>query len=378
MLKTFSRNSLLGFGGLNQYHYSYRFAVFFRSQVKSHLSKKKRVDNIRCVMELNYALYEYTRLFAKTGLDILACWPKIKLRRKAFNPLLVPKKVMKKMSKCGLCPPNQFIYKEIGNSDCIAVNSKGEIITKSKSGDGLHMFSNDGEIVRSFRFESEDTQRNSFEILALAVSVDDSVYAVIRYKAEDAFYYNLYVFDANLGRVQQQVSLGCLTGPGEAHHTVRIAVDQNKNVFITKQDDAKVFIFDRNGKAKNDFTLRGWNLIKDFTISTTGEVIAAELVGRTVGIYDDDGTPKHEMVLPSLHKVCGLAFDRIDNAIVVLTEVLTGCFHEYRLLSYSECGKLAKTLVLPRQEGTAGYHITSHPSGPLAVVHETGVIFLHH
>ena len=329
-------------------------------------------------MELNYALYQYVKLFAKTNLEILAHWPKIMLRTKEINPLLVDKKVLKKILKCGLRPPNQFQCTEINNSECIAVNGNGEIVTKNESGKGLEMFSNDGELVGVFRFDLEDSEMDNFEILALAVSFDDSVYAVTRRETEDRFHYKLYVLDSSLARIQRQVSLEFLTGPGKAHHIVCIAVDANKNISITKQDDAEVFILDLNGKAKNNFTVQGWNLIKDLEISETGEVVAAELVGKTVGIFAEDGEPKQEITLPSLHKVCGLAFDYVHNAIIVLAEVLTGSFHEYRLLSYSESGELAKTLILPRQKKTAGYRITSHPRGPLVVVHETGVIYLHH
>jgi hypothetical protein len=346
--------------------------------MKSHLSKKKRSDNIRCVVELNYALYQYAKLFAKTNLEILACWPKIKLRTKEFNPLLVGKKVLKKIVKCGLRPPNQFLCQDINITDCIAVNSNGGIIAKSESGAGLEMFSNDGKIVRGFRFDLGDELKDNVEILALAVSSDDSVYAVTRREAEGKFLYKLYVLDASLTRIKHRVSLGCLTGPGKSYHTVCIALDPaNKNIFFTKQDDAEIFILDRNGKAKKNFTLRGWNLIKDLAISTAGGIVAAELVGKTVGIYTQEGETKREITLPSLHKVCGLAFDHVDNAIIVLAEVLTGNFHEYRLLSYSECGELTtKTLILPRLKKAARYRIASHPGGPLAVVHETGVIYL--
>ena len=332
-------------------------------------------------MELNYALYEYARSFAKTGgLEMLAGWPKIKLRRKSFNPLLVSNKILKKMVKCGLRSPNQFPSKEFKNSECFSINSKGEIIVKYKNDKGLRMFSNDGEIVESFcSVDLEASKTHSFEILALAVSLDDKVYVVARYKADKTFYYNLYILDADLGRVQQQVSLGCLTGAGEVHHKVCLAVDSNKNIFVTKQDDATVFVFDRDGRPKNNFSLQNWNLIKDLKISATGEVVAAELVGKTVGIYTDNGSLRQDITVPGLHKVSALAIDYIDNTVLVLTEVLTsGCFHEYRLLSFSESGELAKTLILPRQKENAAYRISSHPSGPVAVVHEAGVIFLHH
>ena len=330
------------------------------------------------MVELNYALYQYVKLFAKTNLEILARWPKIKLRTKEFNPLLVNKKVLKKILKCGLHPPNQFQCNEINNSECIAVNGNGEIVTKSESGKVLEMFSNDGKLVGAFRFDLEDNKTCNFEILALALSFDDSVYAVTRCETDDKFHYKLYILDSSLACVQQQVSLRFLTGPGKAHHIVCIAVGANNNIFVTKQDDAVVFFLDRNGKAKKNFTVQGWNLIKDLQISAKGEVVAAELVGKTVGIYAEDGEQKQEITLPSLHKVCDLAFDYVDNAVIVLAEVLTSSFHEYRLLSYSEGGKLTKTLILPRQKKTAGYWITSHPRGPLAVVHETGVIYLHH
>ena len=357
-----------------------RFAVFFQGKVKSHLSKKKRAKNIRCVMELNYALYEYVKSFAKTGsLEVLAGWPRLKVRQKAFNPLLVPNKILKKMLKCGLGSPNQLPSKEFNNWECAVINSKGEVIVTCKNEEGIRLISMCGEIVESFCFDLEATETRCYEILALAVNSDDEVYAVARYRKDGMFHYELYVLDADLRRVRQQVPLRCLAGAGEVHHKVCLAVDSNKNILITKQDDAKIFIFDRNGKPTNNFTLPNWNLIKDLKISATGDVVAVELVGKMVGIYTESGTLKQDITVPGLHKVCGLVIDHIDNAVIVLTEVLTaGCSHEYRLLRYSESGKLSKTLVLPRQKETTGYHITSHPSGSLVVLHETGVLFLHH
>ena len=345
--------------------------------MKSRLSKKKRGNNIRCVMELNYALYEYTKLFAKTSVEILRCWPKINLGKSAFNPMLVHNKVLKKMLKSGLRSPNQFLFDDFDCSECIAVNSRGELIAKCNDGKGLRLLSTEKIILGSFCFDTKDTEIDSFEVLDLAVTLDDVVYAVTRYKKADAFNYKLYVFDANLDHVEQQVSLGCLTGPGESHHSVCIAVDANRNVLVSKQDDAKVFFFDHNGEAQNSFTMRGWNLIKDLGVSARGEVVAAELVGKTVSIYAENGELSQEITMPDLHKVCELAIDYIEDEIVVLAEVLTGSFHEQRLLSYSGCGELLRTLVLPRQKGTAGYRITSHPSGSFVVVHKTGVIFLH-
>ncbi|XP_028392542.1 uncharacterized protein LOC114517095 [Dendronephthya gigantea] len=355
-----------------------RFVVFFRNKVKSKLSQRKRGENIRCVMELSYALYEYAKLFARTGLDVLGSWPIIKLRRKAINPLLMPNKVLKKMLKHGVRSPNQFLFDQIDNSSCIAVNSKGEIVAKNNSGNSLEVLGTDSKVLGSFCFDSE---ADGFEILALATDSDDFVYAVTRYKnkSHDLFCYKLYIFGVDLGYVEKQFYLECLTGAGEGHHIVCLAVcPSSKNILVTKQDDAKVFVFYPNGESRNSFGLQAWNLIRDLEISARGEVAAAELVGKTVGIYTQDGTLKHEITLPGLHKVCGLAFDRVDNTVVVLTEVLTGCFHEYRLLSYSESGELLRSLVLPRQKKDVGYHLTSHPKGPLAVVHKTGVIFLHH
>lgn len=330
-------------------------------------------------MELSYALYQYAKLFEKTGVGILASWPGIKLRQKVVNPLLASDKRLKKMLKCGLRSPNQFAVKEFSFSDCLAINSKGEIITKSKSGKNLKLWkrsTEEGHVGLSV-FGEDVRLSNSFEILAFAVSLDDSVYMVTRYREGDAFFHKLYVLNANLGHVEQQLCLECLTGPGENHHAVCVAVDANKNVYITKQNAATVYILDRSGKMKNTFTIPSWNLIKDLESSGKEEIIASELVGKKIGIFNQDGCLKKEITLPSLHKVCGIAFDYIDNTIVVLSKVLTGCFHEHSLLSYSESAELMDILTLPRHTQTTGYQITSHQNGPFVVVHETGVLFLH-
>lgn len=364
------------------------FSVYFRSGMKSRFHKSKRAQNVKIVMMINYGLFNYAREFTeRKGVDDIFDWPRITLAKQTLHPLMLEPDVLTKIiEKCGVRPPNQFIFSE-GNgklAEHAAVNGKGEIIVKRCECQRFDVIDNKGEIRFSFSslFCNQDTNAPNFEILALTTDKDDDLYVVSRFKStKEVYNYKVSVADAK-GIYKREFALGFLTGPGERHHTVCIAVNKNKDIFITKQDEARVYAlkYSRGQPAVSWHSFRmeeSWNLISRLCISEKNEIIAAELVGKTVGVYTEEGELRVNIEIPGLHKVCGLAYHYVSRQVLVLTEVMPACYNVYQLQSYSaESGELLHALPLPGKRNEGPYKIISHPRGPVVLVHKTGVIFI--
>ena len=359
------------------------FSTYFRSGggVKSRFRKTKRAQNVCVVMMINYVLFDYAKKFTKMKVDDIFGWPRIKLAKRTIHPLMLEPDVLSKMERAGVHAPNQFRFRRDNEkwAENATVNSKGEIIVKSRECERFDVINNKGEIRFSFCPVStdQDTKAADFETLTLTTDEDDNVYIVSRFKPNDGFYhYKLSVLDAD-GILERQFPLESFTGPGERHHTVCVAVNKDRDIFITKQDEARVFVFDSTGQLKHSFVIEAWHLIKHLSILDENEIIAAELVGKTVGIYTVKGALKRSIETPELHKVCGLAYHHASKAILVLTEVMPACFNVYLLESYSaESGELQQTLPLPGKRNE-GYKIISHPSGTVVLLHKMGAIFIY-
>lgn len=354
------------------------FSVHFSRGMKSRFNKTKRLESVKFVMMINYILFDFTQKFTKIGPDSIFSWPKIKLAKRTFQPLLVENEIVKRIEKCGIYPPNQFRFDESrgkwpGHS---TLNGKGDVIVNICGSKRFDVVNCKGEKQFSFFLSKEDAKARNSEVLALATDTEDDIYVVSRFKLTDKVYYELSVFDTK-GNIIKQIPLEFLTGPGESHHSVCIAINKDKNIFITKQDEARVFVFDSSGQLKRSFAMEAWHLIKHLCISDKNEIIAAELIGKTVGIYSEEGEFKRNIKVAGLHKVRGLAFNYTTEKIILLTEVLPSCSNNYQLESFSETGEHLQTLLLPEKRND-WYKIISHPNGPIAVVHKTGVAFVQH
>ena len=138
---------------------------------------------------------------------------------------------------------------------------------------------------------------------------------------------------------------------------------------------------DNTGQLKHKFVWGRGEIesnCKMISISDENEVILAAKYRNNVDLYTEEGKLKMTLELPTGHKVEGVAFHFIVRKIIVLS-----CLVDYPNLDdvsyflhcYSETGKLENSTFLCK-ELISFFTLTSHPSGPVAVVGRESITYI--
>jgi hypothetical protein len=204
-------------------------------------------------------------------------------------------------------------------------------------------------------------------ISGLAVDKNNNIYVVrllqTRTENGDLEGYVLTVLDEDYN-VQDSRRLEFLKVSQLILSFVKIAINENNNIIMMKRGDSQVYVCDNTGKLKHKFE-KGSRYAHSLGISGQGEIMISSGDDRAVEIYSEEGNLKSRIKLPEGHTVWGLAFHYAICKIIVVTLVLEK--RSLFLLCYTEAGELESTMFLCNAR-VAG--ITSHPSGPVAVVME--------
>ncbi len=64
------------------------FAVFLKGGLKSMFKKAERLENIKSVLFINHALYDFASKYIAANLRNLFTWPGIELKDRTFHPIL--------------------------------------------------------------------------------------------------------------------------------------------------------------------------------------------------------------------------------------------------------------------------------------------------
>ncbi len=184
------------------------FTVFLKGGLKSMLKKAERLENIKSVLFINRAVYDFASIavnFAKysSKLRYLFTWPEIELKDRRFHPISNAHEILTKTST-----GEEFVQqlKPVVTDSRIdgakfAVNSRGEII----------LLTNDKITVIYSTGESKDvmfpnpTETNVVRASRRSIAVDsnDNVYAIRRLETSDEngsvvkYDFVLYIFDEN-------------------------------------------------------------------------------------------------------------------------------------------------------------------------------------
>ena len=120
------------------------FSVYLNRRVKSLLNKPERMENVKSVMLINYALYEYVSKFSTKNFFVLT-WPDIELAHRRFYPLTDWQEVVsrKSMVKDLSQQPNRLLLDEFICPYVFAVNSHGYVVVGN--GDNVNIISSKGE-----------------------------------------------------------------------------------------------------------------------------------------------------------------------------------------------------------------------------------------
>ena len=351
------------------------FSVYLnRGFIMSRLNKAERVECVKSVMLVNYTLFQFVSKFSSKYTSVSA-WPTIELAERSFNPILSWQEVStrKSMGDDLTQLPNGLIVDEDIIPGNTAVNSHGDVVV-GKHPDNINIVSKTGEskvvITLPEPSEGEVVEQH---IAGLVVDKNNNVYVVRRLETRtengDVESFVLDVLDENCNVKQDSRILEYLEAT--KYYDVMIAITKNNNMVVIQHGDPKVYICHNTGKLKYKFE-RGSRYAQSLGICGQDEIMIPADNFQAVEIYSKEGYLESTIKLPEGHEVCGLVFNYTICKIIVLTYVKEK--DSYFLLCYTEAGKLETTTFFSKRSGMV--QISSHPSGPVAIVRRKCITFL--
>ena len=364
------------------------FSVYLDRGVKSFFNKTERAENVKSVMIINYVLYRFVSKFSSKYCSALA-WPTIQLPDRSFNPICNWEEVSTRKSwgEDFIEPPNRLKLNELMYPRNSAVNSRGEIVSINVVGGDMTVISRTGTTKFSFPTEDKETRIIGREVLAVGINDENDMYLLIFEKTSENVDGNvaLYILDEHYTRVKHENTLHFLSKLSEFRfRMVEMALNKN-NIVITPAlcDDQYVYICDNTGLLKHKFVWersKQKSEFKKISISDKNEVILALMSENNVYLYTEEGKLKMTLKLSAGHEVHGVAFHFIVRKIIVLSRLMDYPYLDgsFFLHSYSETGKLENSTFLceKRISYFLEFAMTSHPSGPVAVVGRESITYI--
>ena len=349
------------------------FSVYLGGGVKSILNKAERVENVKSVMMINYILYQFVSRFSSKYYSALA-WPSVQLSDRSFNPIWNWREFSERKSwgEDLVQPPNevrhQLYFKEWGFFS--AINSRGEIL--GGSWDNISVIYKTGKSKQVWELPaSTEDEENVIEqrIAGLAVDEENNVYVVVYCDKTSGISLLLYVLDDYCFYVKHTSQLNFIENVDDII-TISLAINKNNNIVMVPDRDPHVYVCDQTGQLKYKF---GENIpfrVSRCAIVPDNEIMLVPIKGDAVEIYTEEGNLKLKIKPPpASHLICGAAFDFVLRKIMVLSAMERE--NSNFLHCYSETGKLETSMPVGIKNILSD--IISHPSGPVAIVENTGL-----
>ena len=353
------------------------FSVYLGGGVKSIIGKTERVENVKSIMMINYVLYQFVQKFSSQYYGEFN-WPIIQLNDRTFNPIWHWQEVSMRKSWGDELkqPPNEVEVDEIISHPYIsAVNSRGEIIVVHNN--GVRIISKTGKTksvlpLPVLQSQDEDGNEMEHDIRGVAVDKENNVYLAVRYgkdRYDESEKDVLYVFDEHCNHVKHKSVLNFQ--PRLRSGYIPLAVNKNKDIVMRR--DYNVYVCDVTGQLKFEFKPKclPWSI----GVLENNEIIIGSCEDNTVEIYTEEGNLKMTIKLPAGHRVVRVVFHFGISKIIV-----SSYYREkksFYLHCYSETGEQHMSTCLGKIDDFDLFPtITSHPSGPAAVVTEKGILYL--
>ena len=356
-----------------------RFSMYLGRGVLSRLNKSERVANVKSVMLINYVLFQFNFKFSRKLSDRLT-WPGpgIELADRNFNPILNWQEIsIRKSWGEKLIPPcNEMILDKEINVFSSAVNSNSDVVVGEFWEDKIKI-SSKREKTKVVRLpEPSEGKCIDQGIAGLAVDNNNNVYVVKRLGMRtklsgEAKRWVLNVLDNNCIHITHYCTLDFLGEPSVLD-SLNVAVNKT-NIIMIKHNDSQVYVCDKTGLLKRKFK-RDSCQIPSLSITERNQIIMPSASYKAVHVFTEKGYLKSTMKLPEDHWFCGSSFHYVIEKIIVLTYVKEK--NSYFLLCYSETGELETSTFFLKSSEETDWHISSHPSGPMAVVSKKRIIFI--
>jgi hypothetical protein len=356
------------------------FSVYLNGGIKSMLNKSERVENVKSVMLINYVLFQYASKF-KFSFDLLHSMPTIELPDRSFSPVLDWQEVAtrKSMGKELTQHPGRRILldEEIWPYAC-AVNGHGDVITRPYLGsDEIQVISyktGECKMIKLPDPREGEVIRQDIEGLAVDNNNNNNVYVVVllttRTENGDVTNFVLHVLDENYHVKHDSCTLDFMDA---SCSFVSIAINKSNNIIMINYKDPHVYICDNTGMLLHKFEHDSSGL-PSLGISEQDKIITSSADRKAMVTFSEEGNLKSTVKLPEDHEISGVAYHYVIRKIIVLTYVEKN--NSYFLLCYTEAGDLETSTFFCKRVVTVRIKITSHPSGPVAVVWNKSITFI--
>ena len=343
------------------------FSVYLNGGIKSRLNKAERLDNVKSVMMINYALYQFNFKFGRKRTNKVI-WPGVTdLAGRRFNPILNWQEVSTRKSwvEGPMQPRNDLLLDENIRPCHSALNSHGDIVAV-RSEEDLKVVSKAGESKLVTLTDPTEDKVIERYIKGLAVDSNNNVYIVrcleTRGENGDGISYVLNVLDDTYN-VKYRCTLNFLKATGSG---IKLAINKNSDIIMIKNDDPLKFKFERDSSQVPWYS---------FNISNENDIMISSDDNWAIEVYTEEGNAMSVIKAPVGHKVVAIAFHHAICKIVVLSFNFRS--DSYFLLGYSKTGELETSTFFSKR--SLGEHIpiiTSHPGGPIAVVWARIIVYI--
>ncbi len=349
------------------------FVVFLKGGLKSMLKKAERLENIKSVLFINHALYDFASKYSSKSLNPFT-WPGIESKDRTFHPILHALEILTKTSTGEEFAQqlNRVVIDSRIDDAEFAVNSRGEIILLTD--DEIRVIHSTGES-KDVMFPNPAETNVDARGKSIAVDSNDNVYAIRWLKTGDENGsvkrdFVLYIFDENYN-IKHVSLLDFLDAAGEYHY-MNIAVDKYQNLIMITTWNNQVYVCNKWGNLKFQFERRG-SWLRSLSVSKNNDIMIESGDSRAVLTYSTAGNSKSTIKLPEGHEVRQVAFHHGICKIIVSTYVRKE--KSLFLLGYSETGELENSVFFCK-----GYpwlvNVTSHPSGPIVIRYKDSLTFI--
>ena len=355
------------------------FSVYLNGGIKSMLNKSERVENVKSVMLINYVLFQYASKF-KFSFDLLHSMPTIELPDRSFSPMLDWQEVATRKSmgkELTQHPGGRILIDEIIYAYISAVNGHGDVLTlRYLDFDKIQVISyKTGECKMIKLPDPRKGEVITQYIVGLAVDNNNNVYVVVLLttRTENGYVRNfvLHVLDENYHVKHDSCTLDFMDA--NVLSLVRIAINKSNNIIMIKDEDPHVYICDNTGTLQHKFE-HDSSLTPSLSISEQDKIITSSGDRDAMVTFSEEGNLKSTVKLPEGHEIYAVAYHYVIRKIIVLTYVEKN--NSYFLLCYTEAGDLETSTFFCKRINNEDIQITSHPSGPVAVVMEKSITFI--
>ena len=234
------------------------FTAYFKGGIRSKFYKDSRLENVKSVLSLNFAILEFVVKF--TGeLPNMKNWPRIHLstRNKTIHPLFLDNDVVKKIF-CMEEFQSQIpgISTELLWEDFYCTNSKGQLLVLSPYTKDVEILNNSGQWTTfcQLRQATENCKGEYQSVMALAIDRHDSVYVIISFEdpTGEKCVFVLFVFDSS-GNEKYERVVDLI--PLSYGNKIDCVVDNDDDIIIKDWRQDHLYVLDSNGNIKSRLSL---------------------------------------------------------------------------------------------------------------------------